>query len=68
MGRKIIDGFTFVSGGLLAAKNELVVNDINNPKYFYGIGDGHGDFLRKIDFNNKKYKKVNQLIKKMKLK
>ena len=68
LGRKIIDGFTFVSGGLLAAKNELVVNDINNPKYFYGIGDGHGDFLRKIDFNNKKYKKVNQLIKKMKLK
>ena len=52
----------------LAAKNELVVNDINNPEYFYGIGDGNGDFLRKLNFKQKKYKKIQLLLKKMKLK
>ena len=68
LGRKIIEGISFVSGGYLAAKNELVVNDINNPEYFYGIGDGNGDFLRKLNFKQKKYKKIQLLLKKMKLK
>lgn len=68
LGRKIIEGISFVSGGYLAAKNEIVVNDINNPKYFYGIGNGNGDFFRKLNLNQKKYKKIKILIKKMKLK
>ncbi len=68
LGRKVIDGISIVSGGLLAAENELVVNDINKPKYFYGIGDGHGDFIREFDPKLKKYKNIKNLLNKLNLK
>ena len=68
LGRKIINDISFVSGGLLAQKNEVVVDDINRPRFFYGIGDGNGDFLRNINFTKKNYKKIKKLIKILKLK
>ena len=41
-----IKGYTFVSPGLLGQKNELIIDNPNNPKIIYGICDGHGDFIR----------------------
>lgn len=68
LGRRIIKDISFVSGGLLAQKNEVVVDNINNPTFFYGIGDGNGDFLRNINFKKKNYKRIKKLIKILKLK
>jgi hypothetical protein len=68
LGRKILNGEKIVSGGLLAKKNEFVVDNIFKPKFFYGVGDGHGDFIRKIKNNKKLNKKVIAFKKKYKLK
>tara|TARA_B100000795_G_scaffold67858_1_gene46848 strand:- start:8018 stop:9064 length:1047 start_codon:yes stop_codon:yes gene_type:complete len=49
MGRANIDGVSVVSGGLLAKKSEIVVDDYNNPKKIYGVGNGIGDFENELD-------------------
>ena len=43
IGKKIISGEKIVSGGLLANLNDIVVDDINKPKFIYGISNGKGD-------------------------
>ena len=45
-GRRMYYGIRIVSGGLVARKGEIVVDDYNNPKHVYGIGNGYGDFNR----------------------
>jgi hypothetical protein len=45
-GRGLYHKLQIVSGGLLAHKNEIVVDDYRNPKLIYGIGNGEGDFIR----------------------
>jgi hypothetical protein len=45
-GRGIYHKIPIVSGGLLAHKNEIVVDDYRNPKLIYGVGNGEGDFIR----------------------
>ena len=32
---------------------EIVVDDISNPKIIYGMGDGKGDFIRNLSINQK---------------
>lgn len=54
MGRRKIGGVSVVSGGLFAQKNELVVDNVWDPKYIYGIADGVGDFIRKMTNEQKK--------------
>ena len=54
--------YTLVSQGLLGSKNDLIVDDVNNPKVIYGICNGKGDFLRKLN------KKQSKLILKLKKK
>ena len=49
MGRANIDGVSVVSGGLLAKKSEIVVDDCNDPKKIYGVGNGIGDFEVELD-------------------
>ena len=49
MGRTSIHGVSVVSGGLLAKKGEIVVDDYNNPKKIYGVGNGIGDFENELD-------------------
>ena len=68
LGRKTLGKEKIVSGGLLARKNEFVVDNIFKPQFFYGVGDGHGDFIRNIE--DKKYlnKKVIAFKKKHNLK
>lgn len=46
VGRRRIGGVDVVSGGLLARKGEIVVDNIHQPRAVYGIADGLGDFVR----------------------
>ena len=62
---KKIKGYTLVSPGLLGQKNELIIDNPDNPKIIYGICDGHGDFIK---LTNKQklifMKKISKTIKK----
>lgn len=55
-GRKKIKNNFIVSGGQLGKKKDIIVDNINNPQYIYGIADGKGDFLER--FTNLSYKKL----------
>jgi len=61
IGYRVINGQKIVSGGLLAEENDVVVDNINNPKKIYGLSDGMGDIKNSIS------RKDNQRIKKIKL-
>lgn len=54
MGRRQIHGESIVSGGLLAAKDEIVVDNVWNPNNIYGIADGKGDFFRGLSAEQSK--------------
>ena len=54
--RKKIKNNFIVSGGQLGKKKDIIVDNINNPQYIYGIADGKGDFLER--FTNLPYKKL----------
>lgn len=45
-GETVIDGVRVVSGGLLAGRDVVVVDDIRHPTVVFGIANGHGDFIR----------------------
>ena len=49
-----------MSGGLFARRNEIVLDNVWNPKHIYGISNGSGDFEQKIT------KEQNLLINKLK--
>ena len=55
-GRKKIKNNFIVSGGQLGKKRDIIVDNVNNPQYIYGIADGKGDFLER--FNNLPYKNL----------
>lgn len=56
-GRKKNNNHFFVSGGQLGKKGDIVVDNINYPKYIYGIADGKGDFLKRfVNLSFKKFK------------
>lgn len=67
-GRRTLNGAKIVSGGLLARKNEFVVDNIFKPNFFYGVGDGHGDFIRNIQNNKMLQKRVKKFKEKLNLK
>jgi len=63
IGKKIISGEKIVSGGLLANLEDIVVDDINKPKFIYGISNGKGDFIRNLNKKQKnKIKKISKLL------
>ena len=45
-GRGVFHKVRVVSGGLLAYDNEIIVDNYNDPKIIYGVGNGVGDFER----------------------
>lgn len=47
-GRQQRHGETLVSGGLLGALDEIVVDNAHDPKVVYGLADGRGDFVRDL--------------------
>jgi hypothetical protein len=49
MGRTFFKGEQVVSGGILGRKDEIVVDNAFSPKIVYGVADGNGDFIRKLD-------------------
>lgn len=51
LGRRSVDGISFVSAGLLALENEVVVDNVNQPSVIYGLADGRGDFVRKLSYD-----------------
>ena len=53
MGSKKIHGEKIVSGGLIGDKNDIIVDNFNNPKIIYGIADGKGDFIKNLNKKNK---------------
>lgn len=53
LGRKEINGVHVVSGGLLGRMNEVVVDNVHDPRYVYGLANGVGDFIRVLDIDQK---------------
>jgi len=49
IGRRIVDGVSIISGGLLADRDEIVVDNVSNPKIIYGVANGVGDFYRELN-------------------
>lgn len=49
LGRAEFDGVPVVSGGLLGAPNEVVVDNITDPQAVFGLANGLGDFVRVLD-------------------
>ena len=59
MGRRCFRGENLVSGGFLGRKNEIVVDNVRNPKMVYGIADGRGDFVRQFSIQQvERFKKL----------
>jgi hypothetical protein len=48
VGRREINGVNIVSGGLLARRGEIVVDNVYKPTAVYGVADGTGDFIRSL--------------------
>jgi hypothetical protein len=44
---KKIDSIRYINRGLIGVKGDVVVDDINNPTFKYGICDGKGGFIKK---------------------
>jgi fructose-specific phosphotransferase system component IIB len=52
----------FVSQGVVGQKNDIIVDDVNNPKLIYGICDGKGNFIQKNNFQrSQEIKKIYKL-------
>ena len=59
MGRRFFCGENIVSGGFMGRKNEIVVDNVRNPKMVYGIADGRGDFVRQFSIQQvERFKKL----------
>jgi hypothetical protein len=54
---KKINNISLISKGLIGKKGEIVVDDVDNPKFIYGICDGFGG-LQKVDDENKILSKI----------
>ena len=48
IGRREVEGIHLVSAGLLGRKNEIIVDDVHNPRVVYGTANGLGDFVRSL--------------------
>ena len=55
-----VNNYNFVSQGILGQKNDIIVNDVKNPKKILGVCNGNGN-LKKFNSSNK-----NILVKKVK--
>jgi len=58
-GRTIIHNINIVSGGLIADKDEIVVDNYKNPAQIYGVGNGVGDF--ELDYSKELTNKISKL-------
>ena len=52
-GRGIIEGIPIVSGGIVGAAGEIVVDNVHAVTEIYGVADGAGDFKRELSAEEK---------------
>ncbi len=53
-GEKLISpNLAIVSGGFIGKKGSIIVDDINNPRFIYGVCDGRGNINKDLSENNK---------------
>jgi 4-hydroxy-2-oxovalerate aldolase len=45
-GKKKMDGFNIVAGGVIGRKGDIIVDSINNPKAVLGVADGKGFMIK----------------------
>lgn len=48
---KVIHNQRFISRGFIGSNDDVVVDNINNPKIIYGVCDGFGGFQKNIDLS-----------------
>jgi hypothetical protein len=48
-GEKQLHGKRIISRGNIGLKNDIIVDNIDNPTYVYGVCDGRGGFVSKLD-------------------
>lgn len=58
--QKIIENRRIISTGLIGGKDDIVVDDAENPSFFYGICDGSGGFNQNLSEEDKKF--INTII------
>ena len=55
LGRKTLhNNICLVTRGLLGSEGEVVVDNVNQPQYIYGLADGRGDFVRRLSAKQQK--------------
>jgi hypothetical protein len=57
--RKLYDGSTLLTKGIVGLEGDIVVDDIDNPKFLYGVCNGEGSF---INMDKKEEERVLNLI------
>ena len=58
--QKILENRRIISTGLIGGKDDIVVDDAENPSFFYGICDGSGGFKQNLSEEDKKF--INTII------
>lgn len=65
IGRMIYDDLTLVGGGIIGKENDVIVDNISNPKTVIGLADGFGGVKRKdclSDIEKERIHKINEYI------
>jgi hypothetical protein len=55
---KMVENRKIISTGLIGAIDDIVVDDAENPSFFYGICDGSGGFKENLSEDDKKFIKT----------
>ena len=58
--QKILENRRIISTGLIGDKEDIVVDDAENPSFFYGICDGSGGFKEYLSEDDRKF--INTII------
>jgi hypothetical protein len=58
--QKLLENRRIISTGLIGGKDDIVVDDAENPSFFYGICDGSGGFKQNLSEEDKKF--INTII------
>ena len=53
--KKIILGANILSAGLLGNYGDIIVDNLRNTNFVYGISNGKGDFIRKLNNKQKNF-------------
>ena len=53
--KKILNNRRIISTGLIGDENDIVVDDAENPSFFYGICDGFGGFKKYLNDEDRKF-------------